>query len=98
RHVTRQSSLFRPSASTGRPCQGADLAPLSFVLAPQVRRLLFTSSASQALISDWYGISRLLASILIRSSSVSGNRSEMVLVEGFSFGNDAGLAWLQSEA
>ena len=46
--------------------------------------------------SDWYGISLLRASILIRSKRISGRRSEMVFVEGFKWGQAAGSALLQS--
>ena len=46
-------------------------------------------SASHALISAWYGMSRLFAAILIRSSSATGSRSEIAVVLGFSAGRRA---------
>jgi hypothetical protein len=56
----------------------------------------FTCSASQALIRDWYGVSRLFASTLIRSSSASGSRREIVCVDGLRFGSRTEAARLQS--
>ena len=46
-----------------------------------------TFSASHTLISDWYGTSRLLAAILMRSSKSSGNLREIDRFEGLRFGN-----------
>lgn len=55
-----------------------------------------TFSASHALISDWYGTSRLFAATLIRSRRLTGIRSEIAVVDGFRFGRRTRSARLQS--
>ena len=60
------------------------------------RQCLCTFSSSQTLISDWYGTSLAFAATLIASSRCSGNRREIVFVDGLSLGNAAGRALLQS--
>jgi hypothetical protein len=55
-----------------------------------------TRSASQILISDWYGTSRRLASMRSASSRLTGNRSEIDVEDGFSLGSRTRCARDQS--
>jgi hypothetical protein len=60
------------------------------------RQRVSAFSASQVLISDWYGTSRLLAAILMRSNSDTGKRSEIAFVDGLRLGSRTRSAVFQS--
>ena len=68
-----------PRARSRRARAGAGRVPCSAA----------TRSARKTLSSDWYGTSRRFARAFRSASSGAGSRSEIVMVEGFRFGNAA---------